>query len=37
MQYGVREIPGRYDSLDYENDNDNDVTSIPLRTCLTYW
>jgi len=27
MQFGVRENPGRYDHLDY--DNDNDATSIP--------
>ena len=24
MQYGVRENPGHYDNLDYDNDNDND-------------
>jgi hypothetical protein len=23
MQFGVRENPGRYDNLDYDNDNDN--------------
>jgi hypothetical protein len=28
MQFGVREKPGRYDSLDYD-DNDNSATSIP--------
>ncbi len=27
MQFGVRENLGRYDNLDY--DNDNDATSIP--------
>jgi len=26
MQFGVRENPGRYDNLDYDNDNDNDAT-----------
>ena len=25
MQFGVREHPGRYDNLDYDNDNDNDL------------
>jgi hypothetical protein len=29
MPFGVRENPGRYDSLDYDNDNDNDAASIP--------
>jgi len=24
MQFGVRENPGYYDNLDYDNDNDND-------------
>ncbi len=24
MQFGVRENPGRYDNLDYDNDNDKD-------------
>ncbi|WP_257791203.1 hypothetical protein [Candidatus Thiodictyon syntrophicum] len=24
MQLGVRENPGHYDNLDYDNDNDND-------------
>ena len=24
MQFGVRENPGHYDNLDYDNDNDND-------------
>ena len=24
MQFGGRENPGRYDKLDYDNDNDND-------------
>jgi len=23
MHFGVRENPGRYDNLDYDNDNDN--------------
>ena len=30
----VREHPGRYDDLDY--DNDNDAKGIPSWTCLTY-
>ncbi|WP_157817838.1 hypothetical protein [Candidatus Thiodictyon syntrophicum] len=25
MHFGVRENPGRYDNLDYDNDNDNDA------------
>ena len=31
MQFDVRENPGCYDNLDYDNDNDNDndATSIP--------
>ena len=29
MQFGVRENPGCYDNLDYDNDNDNDAISIP--------
>ena len=35
MQFRVRENPGRYDNLeydnDYDNDNDNDASSM-LRT-----
>jgi hypothetical protein len=26
MRLGVRDNPGRYDSLDYDNDNDNGRT-----------
>jgi hypothetical protein len=26
MYFGVRENPGCYDNLDYDNDNDNDLT-----------
>jgi hypothetical protein len=33
MQFGLRENPGCYDNLDYDNDNDNDndndATSFP--------
>jgi hypothetical protein len=29
MQFGVREDPGRYDNLDYDNDNDNGAKRIP--------
>ena len=28
MQLGVRENPGYYDNLDYDNDNDNGAKSI---------
>jgi len=31
MQLGVRENPGLYDNLDY--DNDNDANSTPSRMC----
>ena len=29
MQFGVRENPGRYDNLDYDNDNDNGSHRTP--------
>jgi len=29
MRFGVRENPGRYDNIDYDNDNDNGAKSIP--------
>jgi hypothetical protein len=28
MRFGVRETPGHYDNLDYDNDNDNGAKSI---------
>ncbi|WP_295435751.1 hypothetical protein [uncultured Thiodictyon sp.] len=28
-QLGVRGNPGRYDNLDYDNDNDRDAEGIP--------
>jgi hypothetical protein len=27
MHFGVRENPGRYDNLNYDNDNDNGAAS----------
>jgi len=37
MQFGVRENPGCYDNLDYDNDNDNDndATGRPYGIRLT--
>ena len=32
MKLGVRENPGRYDNLYYDNDNDNDATSPRCET-----
>jgi hypothetical protein len=29
MHFGVRENPGCYDNLDYDNDNDNDAIVQP--------
>ena len=29
MHFGVRENPGRYDNLDYDNDNDNGARGSP--------
>ncbi len=30
MKFGVRENPGRYDNLDYDNDDDNSANRIPV-------
>jgi len=35
MPFDARENPGRYDKLDYDNDNDNDAKSIRYWTCST--
>jgi hypothetical protein len=34
MQFGVRQNPGHYDNLDYDNDNDNDNGAQELANGL---